>query len=272
MDDVINFYLDDSGTRHPDHKIVLSHHRRDWFALGGVLIKDSDEAVARDAIVNFRMQWPQLASHALHSSEIRARTENFRWLLGDKEEENRFIQDLQALLLALPVTGLACVIDRPGYNKRYREKYGRNRWELCKTAFNIVVERAAKFAIDRNCRLRVLPEKCSKASDKCLKHYYEDLKNSGQPFDATSSGAYVPLDSAELAKCLYEFKTKAKSSPLAQIADLYLWPMCIGGYHKSNRPYLMLMAANKLIDCHYKPDVAIRGIKYSCFESVAITP
>ena len=65
-----------------------------------------------------------------------------------------FYEDLYQLLRAAPVTGLACVIDRPGYNARYREKYGRQRWSLCKSAFTISVERAAKYARSLDCRLR----------------------------------------------------------------------------------------------------------------------
>ena len=53
------------------------------------------------------------------------------------------------------LVGLACVVDRPGYDARYREKYGRRQWHLCQTAFSIVVERAAKYARDSGRKLRV---------------------------------------------------------------------------------------------------------------------
>ena len=40
MSDFINFYMDDSGTRHPDHDPgKRAKHGFDWFALGGVLVK-----------------------------------------------------------------------------------------------------------------------------------------------------------------------------------------------------------------------------------------
>jgi hypothetical protein len=45
-----------------------------------------------------------------------------------------------------PALGLACVIDRPDYNHRYKEKYADERWSLCKTAFTIAVERASDIA------------------------------------------------------------------------------------------------------------------------------
>ena len=44
MSDFINFYMDASGTRHPDHDPgKRAEHGFDWFALGGVLVKASDE-------------------------------------------------------------------------------------------------------------------------------------------------------------------------------------------------------------------------------------
>jgi hypothetical protein len=57
------------------------------------------------------------------------------------------------LMSASPFLGFACVIDRPGYNARYREKYGREQWSLCKTAFSELVERAAKYAQGAGYRL-----------------------------------------------------------------------------------------------------------------------
>jgi hypothetical protein len=161
----------------------------------------------------------------------------------------------------------ACVIDRPGYNHRYREKYGRARWLLCKTAFTVVVERSAKFARDSGCRLRVYVEKSDRRTDRTLRGYYDELRAVGHPFDATSAAKYIPLTAAELRETLYEFKTKDKSSPLMQLADLLLWPMCIGGYDRDNRAYAALRTAGTLIDCKLAPqDLTRKGIKYSCWD------
>ena len=65
----------------------------------------------------------------------------------------------------IPVFGHACVIDRPGYNHRYREKYGRQTWMLCQTAFAVVCERAAKQAIREGRKLRVYVEEGDKSAD-----------------------------------------------------------------------------------------------------------
>lgn len=269
MPSVINLYLDDSGTRYPDHKPGrLPKHGHDYFALGGVLIRDSDEETARRLYNNFCEKWS--IDYPLHSVEIRGRSENFSWignLLDDQKKT--FYEELYLLMAQSPLLGIACVIDRPGYNQRYQEQYGQNRWSLCKTAFTVLVERAAKYVDTQGCKLRVLPEKCNKKEDKALKAYYDSLKNEGMPFNSSNSGKYQPLIETDFSRILYEFKLKEKTSPLVQLSDLFLWPMAMGGYDKNNRPYKRLLEDRKLIDCLYdEGEVPHLGIKYSCFDLV----
>lgn len=265
---VINFYLDDSGTRHPDRGTTENTATRDWFSLGGVLIAESDEAVARKMYEQFCGEWG--ITYPLHSVEIRHQSGNFQWLRSLPEKDHfKFLGRLEKFLLGLPVMGLACVIDRPGYNHRYLEKYGRKRWSLCKTAFSVVVERASKWAAQYNFRVRVMAERCDPKSDKKLQEYYENLKETGGPFAKDTSAKYAPLKAGDFASILYEFRLKKKSSPLMQVADMYLWPMCMGGYHKGNHPYRSLVNAGRLVDCVCDPGrVGELGIKYSCFDLV----
>lgn len=266
---ILNLYLDDSGTRHPSKKPgKKAAHGFDWFALGGVLVRDEDEDEARRLHAAFIGKWG--VSTPLHSSEIRSQNEGFFWLRDkDNDEQAAFYEELYCVMRDAPVTGIACVIDRPGYNARYAEKYKENRWVLCKTAFSVIVERAAKFAISQGRRLRVLPEKCNKPEDAALTAYYRELRTEGLPFDAQNSGKYAPLTKDQFAATLYDLRFKEKSSPMAQLADLYLWPVCMGGYHDENRPYRRLMSDGKLIECLLdSADHAARGTKYSCFEGV----
>jgi hypothetical protein len=167
------------------------------------------------------------------------------------------------------VLGLACTIDRPGYDLRYREKYGRQQWHLCQTAFTVCVERACKHAITLGRQLRIYPERCSKADDRRLKQYFQSMRSSGLPFDKMTSAPYQPLSGDDLAHTLYEIAFKDKTSALAQIADLYLWPMVRGGYG-GYRPFTELMATGRIIDCILSPEErGERGLKYSCFDFVA---
>jgi len=273
MKNILNFYIDDSGTRHPTQKVgKKAAHGNDWFAFGGILINQSDEELARSLHKEFCQKWK--ISSPLHSSEIRSGTGNFKWLRSCSEDNrSKFYEELYCLLRDSPVLGLSCVIDRPGYCERYLELYQKQPWELCKTAFNVVLERSVKLAISREQKLRIYIERCNKKEDKAVTQYYSDLKSSGMPFARSTSEKYQPLEPDDFKKTLYDFKTKAKSSPLVQLADLYLWPMCMGGYKKSTRPYKRLLDDGKLIECIInEEDHSMLATKYSCFENVKVKP
>ena len=84
-----------------------------------------------------------------------------------------------------------------------------------------------------------------------------------------TSNKYGPLNGDQLTAVLYDYKSKQKTSPGIQIADLYLWPMCMGGYHPGNRPYALLTQAGKLMNVVCGNERAAElGIKYSCFDDV----
>lgn len=262
-----SFYIDESGTKHPDHQISRAAHNHDWFAFGGILINEEDIPHAKSEIDKFIQSWPQINGAALHSYEIRGAHENFKWLLKGSEVRQRFLEELEQLLLELPVIGLACVIDRSGYNFRYKEKYGDNRWMLCKTAFAVLTERAVKYAKSNDRKLRVFVERSSKKDDQVLKGYYETLKSTGSWFDQGTSAKYSPLTPDDYQKTLYEFRAKYKESTLMQIADLYLWPMCIGGYEPENYSFNTLKSAGKFIESRLSAnEILEQGIKYSCFD------
>jgi hypothetical protein len=268
MPEVMCLHLDDSGTRNPDRKLPRELLYRDWFALGGYVSREKDEGVIRTAHADFCEAWD--INYPLHSYDIRAETEKFTWLAGlDQRQKNRFMSGLTRLLTSIPVVGHACVVDRPGYNARYREQYGRQTWMLCKTAFSVVCERAAKHALRNGCKLRVYVEEGDKTSDDMIREYYRDLRTSGMPFASETSLQYAPLSREELASVLYELDFKAKTSPMIQIADLYAYPIARGRYDPDYFPYAHLQANKKLIDnILNEKDVPHLGIKYSCFELI----
>ena len=138
-----------------------------------------------------------------------------------------------------------------------------------RAAFAIAVERAAKYARERGWKLKVFVERSDRKTDRRMENYYDDLRHEGYSFDATNSAKYSPLNATLLKDTLYDFKIKSKTSPLMQLADLYLWPMCIGGYDPGNRTYRRLLTDGRLIDCILPADVVDSdGIKYSCWERV----
>lgn len=264
------FYIDDSGSRDPDRKPRGDHHDPDWFALGGVLVDSKDKQQCDLAIAAFRNSWPQIGEQPLHSYDIRNKSAGFRWLEALQEDEaKRFFQGISDLVTSLPIVVAGCVVHRPGYNARYMEQYGQRRWKLCRTAFNIAVERGAKFAAHRDARLRVFVERTDRKTEAQFKKYFDELKGVGAPFDANRSSKYRPLSPEVLARTLYEFKVKTKASDLMQLADLCLWPICSGKYNSNNKAFAVLRDAGKLLDDHCTPENGLHGIKYSCFDAQA---
>lgn len=267
MVEAFHLYLDDSGTRHPDKKRGRApSHNRDWFGMGGILLDQNQEESEKQAIKLFCEKWN--INKYLRSADIRGHHGHFSFI-GELEEHERkeFLEELYCLMRSFDKIGFACVIDRPGYKKRYDNIYGQNKWLLCKTTFSVVTERAAKWAKEHNKKLRIFVEESDKKTDNRIREYYKELKNNGMPFNQKSSSKYEPLTIEELNNTLYDLKFKNKSSRLAQMADLYLWPMCIGGYDKSNKTYSRLLKDNKLIDCFLDQERRpFLGIKYSCWE------
>lgn len=261
------FYVDDSGSPNPNHESKPQNHSLDWFALGGILIDEDHLSDAEARYQTFRDRWPELGGAPLHSYEIRNRSGAFRWLDDSKSTWQRFMDDTTSLMLDLNYYGLACVVDRPGYNVRYKGVYGDRRWLMCKTAFTISVERAAKYARHHNARLRVHVERSNKDVERKLRGYYDELRTNGLPFDKESSAKYTPLSADQLKETLFEFQLKPKATRLMQIADLALWPMCQGGYDPGHRSYQVLKKSGKLLDAVCNTTDDLHGIKYSCFES-----
>ena len=263
------FYIDDSGSRELDRRPGPDNGAPDWFGFGGLLVAKADKDLVDTAITEFKSRWPQIGTAPLRSYDIRNRKNGFKWLGSmDEADMQRFHTELSDLILSLPIVVLACVIDRPGYNKRYADRYGPRRWKLCKTAFSIVLERAAKFAVHHGSRLRIYVERCDPQTERQLKHYYEDLRTVGQPFNPTTSAKYAPLSPEVIRKTLFEYRVKTKASSLMQLADVVLFPTCKGGYEQSYRPYQELRNAGKLIDVHCTDKNGLQGIKYSCFDTV----
>lgn len=265
---VLNFYMDDSGTRKPNRKpVAFDPSRPDAFALGGVLVREEDEGAARVAYDEFCKRWG--ITYPLHSVKIRHNADEFSWLKPGTRQYRKFMADLTRFLTRIGVIGLACVIDRPGYDARYRRKYGRQQWQLCRTAFCIAVERAAKFARAEGRKLRVLPERSCRPDERRLERYFSELRDGGPPFDAKSSSGYGPLGADQFKETLHEIRFKRKTSPMVQVADLYLWPMVMAGYQETYRAYAALRDARCFIEAHMseerRPELAS---KYSCFELV----
>ena len=240
--------------------------RMDYFALGGILIFEDKIDELIKAHKRFMTHWG--LEYPLHSNRIRGCRGAFSWLRSQPNRAQSFLEALEQFLVGLPVVGIACVVDRPGYVARYAERYGGQPWLMCKTAYAILVERAAKFARRSNAELEVFFEQSGKAEDRDIKAYTKSLKRDGMPFDAETSQAYGALTAEEFKETILgDARERTKKTPMIQVADLYLYPMVKGGYDPAYPPYQKLMTANRLLDAILTVEERPRlGIKYSCFD------
>ena len=262
---LIHLYIDDSGTRRPDHEPEPRTDGMDHFALGGILVAEADIASLLGAHHALIQKWK--IEKPLHSTKIRGKRGAFAWLGTDEKKAAEFMGELEHMVLSLPVVGIACVIDRPGYNARYKEKYPEP-WMLCKTAFAILVERAAKFAARNESALEIYYEGAGKTEDRAIEEYAKALRSEGMPFDQGNSAGYQNLTASDFKRILNgEPNRVTKKVPMIQIADLILYPLAKSGYDRGYEPYKKLMAASRVIDAILaEGDAATLGVKYSCFD------
>jgi hypothetical protein len=262
---VIRLYFDDSGSRIPDQDEPDREDGINGFALGGVLIDEVDVDATNVRHAEFITKWS--LTGPLHSTKIRGKRDQFRFLRKHPKRDI-FRAELDEFMATIPALGLACVIHRPGYNARYKEAHGPNRWRMCKTAASILIERAAKYADSQDAKLKVLFEECGKREDRDTIAYARSLKREGMPFDQNNAAKYNCLQPDDFKRIILgEPHRITKEAGIVQVADLYLYAMIKGGYDEMYAPYKLLRSNKRLIDDHLPLDeISLRGIKYSCFD------
>jgi len=260
-------YIDDSGSRDPDKQMLKGVIRRDsmdYFALGGILIKDEDKNEILTKHKEFCDTWK--IDYPLHSSSIRGGHGKFAWL---KKPENaaEFLPSLQEFIVGLPIIATACVINRPNHVLKYKENFPDNLWLMCKTAFSILIERTAKFSALNKRPLEIFFEESGKHEDRDIIRYLKELKQKGNPFNLDNSKKYTPLKAEDYKKIILgDPRRKTKKLPMLQIADLVLYPIAKSGYDPTYKPYVSLKKNGILIDTKLNPEqIKAMGIKYSCF-------
>lgn len=258
-------YIDDSGSRFPDSKEIPRSDGMDCFALGGVLILEKD---LNDFVKKYKGFCKKYnITYPLHSTKIRGYRDNFSWLKKDIKRTDQFLNDLENLMIEIPAIGFASVVDRKGYNLRYKEQYEGKPWWMCKTAYSTLIERVTKFVISKDGTFEIHFERVGPKEDKALIQYTKDLKNVGMPFDKVSMQKYECLSHEQFKSALLgEPHRKTKEDVFIQVADLYLYPMIKRKFDELFRPWTVLFIKNKVIDSLIDVnDLQKLGIKYSCF-------
>ncbi|MCJ2080670.1 DUF3800 domain-containing protein [Methylobacterium sp. J-090] len=259
-------YLDETGNRHPDKKPDPARAGRDWFAFGGVLVRGEDNDAARTLVDEFATRW-KLRVPA-HLTDMQSQKKGFAWLGRETQERcDAFWNDWKDVLVTAPVIGMGCVIDRPGYVARgYLERHGNDRWLLCRSAFDITVERAAKIAKREDRKLHVVFE-ADASFNKTVVGYFENLKRNGLGFDASNSGKYDPLTKEDFGTILGRVQYKPKAFSLLQIADSYVYAMARWRYDKHYPLYRHLRDHARIADFAFPGEGPKIGIKYYCFDA-----
>lgn len=267
MSERYHLYIDDSGTRYPDKQQLGREDGMDHFALGGILVKDSEKEEILAKYKDFCSLWD--INYPLHSTKIRGMRDSFAWLEQSTKQKEKFLESLTVFLTSLPVIGFAAVICRPGYKRRYEGKH-KEPWWMCKTAFTILVERSVKYLLTKDAQLTIKYEEVGTKENEAIERYLKELKNNGSPFNPDTSAKYGALTSEDYKKVvLGDPRRGTKSNAFLQIADLYLYPMVKRRYDENYRAWVELYKNGKVIDCFLsKEDLDTLGIKYSCFDSV----
>ena len=260
--------MDESGSRNPGNQNDPSRVGRDWFGLGGYIIHSDDEDEAKEKYKTFVDRWNIRCP--LHLTDMLSYRKNWGWL-GNKpaEELEWFWHEYRNFLASLPVVGMACVIDRPGYRARgYLERYPDTKWQLCRSAFDISIERAAKYARMRELKLDVIFES-DPAYNDLMKRYFKNLKLNGLSFSATNSEKYGPLSKNEFSEILGTIEYKNKQSRMLQMADSYIYTICRGKYDHKFLLYRRLRDARRIMNFALDGDgdkIRAMGVKYYCFD------
>lgn len=256
--------MDDFGTRTTCRGTTTSSspvHELS-FALGGVIVASEAVEPISQNVRAFCERWDV---PSLHGNKIRSAKGKFSFLARDPDKRAEFYSGLEDLMLDERLIARACVICRPGYRERYVHKYpDGTRWAMSKTAFDISVERAAKFAMQHRRKLDVVYERTGEKEDRLLERYFDDLKQKGMSFCAESSQQYAPLSTDDFSAHLNVIWGDGKANPLLQLADLVVHPVCHVTSGKQNRAYTRLVERRMLLDFKHESDAV--GVKYSCFD------
>lgn len=258
------FYIDETGNRNPDKKADPGRQGRDWFGIGGILVKSEDVSDVKQFHSDFIKRWG--IRSPLHMTDMLGMHKGFSWLgrLSD-EKHDQFWSDYKNFLGRVPVVGLSCIIDRPGYVAR-GYLTNENRWLLCRSAFDIAIERAAKFARRDGRKLHVIFEQDA-GINQLIKSYFENLRNNGLGFDQVRSGPYAPMSQKDFGSILGAIEHKPKLHPILQIADSYLYAMARHPYEKNFHVYRRLRDSRKIANFILSnEEIRTMGVKHYCFE------
>ena len=100
-----------------------------------------------------------------------------------------------------------------------------------------------------------------------FKGYFRNLKQNGLAFAADTSGKYNPLAQKDFAETLLTLEHKAKSHPLLQIADTFIYAIARQRYDRRFWIFSHLRDAKRISNFAVPQELIPElGIKYYCFD------
>ena len=224
----------------------------------------NNEAVKK-SVEDFAAKW-RLKS-PIHMTDMIAQRQGFSWLERRSQSDiDQFWDDWRRVLCNAPVIGIGCIIDRPGYVARGYLQAHSDRWLLCRSAFDIVVERAVKIARLDDRKLHIVFE-ADAAHNSKVTGYHQNLKTNGLAFDGDRSSKYAPLSKDAFAETLGRIQHKPKSHTLLQVADSYIYAMARYRYDRKYSLYRHLRDRRRIADFAVPEGLSgTLGVKYYCFD------
>lgn len=256
-----SLYIDDCGTLGTSDKFQP-------YALGGFVVKNEDEEPAREMLRQFKDDWKISREVPMHGADIRSGYADFAWLKElDKEEEVRFKTELSRLLAKMPIVTQACVVHKSNYHARYDEKYGKDIWNIRVSAVAILLERSVKLVKHMGGSfLRVCVEHTGTRENNFIKRTFKNFRETGCPFNPSTSSKYNPADAGLLQQFLDEKPViRGKENEMLQIADMVLFYLAT--HDKESPGYLwgLLNEQRKIADVVAGNFAEEFGVKYYCF-------
>lgn len=208
-------YVDESG----DHSLTKIDREFPVFSLSFCVIHKTDYV---DAVVpafqSFKFKYWGHDSVILHEHEIRKTKGDFAFLRADKDRRAAFGKDLHQLMVDVPITIIAAVIDKNKLKARYPTPY--NPYEI---ALKLCMERLLQFLQSKGQtgkKVHIVFECRGKAEDESLELEFRRIVANASTWGWAARDFSVIEFDAQFAK-------KSVNSTGLQLADLTARPIAL---------------------------------------------
>jgi hypothetical protein len=164
-----HLFLDESG----NHSLNAFESSYPVFVLGGVIVADDDLHEVEEAVRAFKLRMLGDPGVILHTADIARNRRGFEGL-AEPEVRTRFHAALDGLLRQLPISVVACAIDKPALTA----EYGRLAIDPYGLSLGIVVERFC-FALGGGGTGRITAESRNRRLDRELRNAWDLLRLNG---------------------------------------------------------------------------------------------